>query len=88
MRSYDGEQIIRPLLSVPKISLQKYLQERNLTWKEDESNQSRDFKRNQIRHDLIPLLSELSGSYDALEKRLFAWSKQSEEVQEITNQQV
>eukprot|EP01034_Spumella_vulgaris_P031304 gene31304-38676_t len=31
-----------------------------LLWREDKSNQSRDYKRNEVRLDLVPMLSRLT----------------------------
>ncbi len=50
----DG--IIRPLLCVDKKEILAFLQERGLTWREDESNQDREYTRNSIRQDILPLL--------------------------------
>jgi len=42
----------------------------NYSWYEDQSNQSKKYKRNEVRIDLIPLLSKLAGGKDALHTRL------------------
>lgn len=48
--------IIRPLLNASKTDLRDFLTKRSQSWREDSSNASRDFDRNRIRLDLIPLL--------------------------------
>jgi tRNA(Ile)-lysidine synthase len=38
----------------------KYLESNNLTWREDASNQTTDYQRNKIRHQVIPVLKEIN----------------------------
>ncbi|MCL6590336.1 MAG: tRNA lysidine(34) synthetase TilS [Firmicutes bacterium] len=47
---------IRPLLEVSRAEILKYAQEHNLAWVEDSSNQKLIYRRNQIRHQLIPAI--------------------------------
>ena len=46
----------RPLLHVPYDSIQDYAKHFNLNWVEDPSNMNVLFKRNEIRHEIIPKL--------------------------------
>jgi tRNA(Ile)-lysidine synthase len=48
----------RPLLRETKESLKNYLSIRNITWREDLSNQKLDYRRNQIRHKALPFLTQ------------------------------
>ncbi len=50
--------IVRPLLHERKISLLTYLNENNLSFCRDSSNQSRTFLRNRVRLDLLPFLEQ------------------------------
>jgi tRNA(Ile)-lysidine synthase len=55
----DGElQIIRPLLSLTRAEIETFLTENQINWRFDQSNESRDYTRNRIRLDLLPLLKE------------------------------
>lgn len=54
----DG--IIRPLLFAGVSKIMKYLAQNNLTWREDASNQTTDYQRNKIRHQVIPVLKEIN----------------------------
>jgi hypothetical protein len=72
--------LIRPLLSLRKQDLYDYLQSNNFTWREDESNTESKYQRNKVRNQLIPLLEELVGGADILEKRLQSYQQQSEEI--------
>lgn len=50
--------IFRPLLAVSKNDILAYAQSQNLSWIEDESNQSTDYDRNFLRHKVLPVLNE------------------------------
>lgn len=49
---------LRPLLSHSKAELLHYAAEKQLSWREDESNASTKYLRNKVRHWLIPALKE------------------------------
>ncbi len=48
----------RPLLDVPRTALLAYAQAHGLEWVEDESNAEIGFKRNFLRHRILPVLEE------------------------------
>lgn len=48
--------VLRPLLHTSKRELVAYLLERGLPWHEDDSNGDQRFRRNWLRHSVIPLL--------------------------------
>ena len=49
----------RPLLNQSRAELETYAKEHRLQWIEDPSNQSRQFRRNAIRKDIIPKLVKI-----------------------------
>jgi tRNA(Ile)-lysidine synthase len=53
-----GVCLVRPLLGCTRDSLATYAKERQLAFREDASNASMDFRRNRIRHELLPLLRQ------------------------------
>lgn len=57
---------LKPLLGLRKNDIVDYLMTNNLEWREDESNAENKYKRNKVRNQLIPLLSEIAGGEDAL----------------------
>lgn len=63
---WAGLNIIRPLLGVDPEDLRKYLNEKNISWVEDESNTSDDYLRVRIRKLLPELESYLGISLDRL----------------------
>lgn len=48
--------VLRPLLGVPRASIEAYAHRHGLRWVEDESNEDRAYLRNFLRHDVLPLL--------------------------------
>ncbi len=52
--------IIRPLLFASRKDIEKYAHEKNLAWREDASNQTDDYPRNFVRHQVIPKLQALN----------------------------
>jgi len=51
-----GLMVIRPMLDVTRGQIQSYLRERKAVWREDASNKSIVFRRNRIRHEILPYL--------------------------------
>lgn len=52
-------QLIRPLLRVTKQTIFEYLQQNQVTYRHDESNDSDDYVRNAIRHAVVPVYEQL-----------------------------
>ncbi|UST59986.1 tRNA lysidine(34) synthetase TilS [Pseudomonas moraviensis] len=50
--------LVRPLLDVSRAELERYAQTHQLRWIEDPSNQDRQFSRNYLRHQIMPVLTE------------------------------
>lgn len=57
-RPFFGARLLRPLLNSTKEDIQRYVQEHELKWVEDPSNATLDYARNQIRHNIVPALTE------------------------------
>ena len=51
--------VIRPLLSVARKEIMDWANSNNLKWREDSSNESDIYMRNNIRHHVIPPLKEI-----------------------------
>lgn len=62
-----GLTIYRPLLNGLKAELEEYAKEKNLHYYVDATNFDTDYTRNNIRHNIVPLLNDInSGSFDNL----------------------
>ena len=51
-----GPALVRPLLGVERAVIERYAEAHGLAWVDDESNDDRHFRRNFLRHDVMPLL--------------------------------
>ncbi|HWR94991.1 MAG TPA: tRNA lysidine(34) synthetase TilS [Flavobacterium sp.] len=59
----QNETVIRPLLLFSSAEIENYIQENNIQWREDSSNESDKYLRNKIRHHLVPLLKEMNPNF-------------------------
>lgn len=50
--------VIRPLLPFSRALIRSFMESRNLSWREDSSNEKTEYKRNYLRNEVIPLLDE------------------------------
>jgi tRNA(Ile)-lysidine synthase len=57
-RSHGDLRILRPLLNVPRSSLESYAVANQLSWIEDESNADTKFTRNFLRHDVLTVIGQ------------------------------
>jgi hypothetical protein len=71
---------VKPMLQIRKCHIMNYLTSNSLEWREDDSNNSSKYKRNKIRNELIPLLSEIAGGDAALQKRILNLEEQSRDI--------
>ena len=51
---YDDYTIIRPLLTITKEEIKDYVTKNNIKYYDDESNFENDYKRNRVRHNILP----------------------------------
>lgn len=58
-----NEKIIRPLLPFSRKEIEDYVNENNLKWREDSSNSSDKYLRNNIRNHIIPSLKSLNSNF-------------------------
>ncbi len=56
-------QILRPFLDVTRAEILEYARERRLEWIEDDSNANLEFRRNFLRHEVLPLIDRRFPSY-------------------------
>jgi len=59
MQAFEGDiKFVRPLLCVRRDEIVEYLKERNLKWRTDRTNYDCTYRRNYIRHRLLPALQQ------------------------------
>lgn len=77
-RRSAGRRILRPLLMQDKSRLVAMLESLGIVWQEDASNQSREWKRSRIRHDIMPLLLAENPSFHDSIRRLWRNAREDE----------
>ncbi|MBQ7420927.1 MAG: tRNA lysidine(34) synthetase TilS, partial [Prevotella sp.] len=63
MRPRNGR-VVRPLLEVTRAEIAEWLSRRGCGYVTDSTNADTAFRRNKVRHDLLPLFRELNPSFD------------------------
>lgn len=59
----DGVEIVRPLLAVSRAEIARYQEERDLPYRDDESNAEDHYTRNRFRHHAIPAIASENPRY-------------------------
>ncbi len=72
----------RPLLSFSKDEIRVYLKEQGIKWREDKSNRKTDYRRNQIRHQIMPFLSRWNSNLSQTLARIGDISSAEDQVLE------
>ena len=75
----DERHLLRPLLATDAQALKALLVECGIDWREDASNQSRQYKRNRLRLDVLPLLREENPSLDRTLHDLWQMARMDED---------
>lgn len=54
------DKLVRPFLFASREMIDAYVSDKNLSWREDISNESDDYQRNLLRHQVIPVLKQIN----------------------------
>ena len=73
-----NKNIIRPLLTVSRDEIEKYIYNKNIEFIEDSSNKKNIFKRNIIRNKLLPIFREIHPDYEKSFLHVFSFMKEEE----------
>jgi tRNA(Ile)-lysidine synthase len=84
LRSRDD--LYRPLLSTPKTHIRKYADRHQLEWREDSTNESDDYLRNYVRHNILPKFDEQAR--DHLRRVLSTAYETNEEIDSLLAEQL
>jgi len=81
------EGVIRPLLFAERSEIEKYAKERKLTFREDSSNLSDKYLRNQLRHYLLPQLEKIYKNYrNTIGKSLHFLNEDNQVIHQLLNE--
>ncbi len=70
---FATENLVKPLLLVPKIDIVEYATKHQLTWIEDPTNVDLTRSRNRIRHNIVPEALKVNpGLYTTIKKQLYS----------------
>ena len=72
--------IIRPLLFANKKTIREYAEAEKLFWREDSSNFTDKYLRNNIRHHLIPSLKKLNAGFEKTISKELSYFKEAGEI--------
>lgn len=72
--------IIRPLLFASRKEIEDYARRKEISYREDSSNQSLYYERNKIRHQLIPLLESMQDTFGSVMAGNFRRLREAEEI--------
>lgn len=72
--------MVRPLLFATKDDIRAYAEKENLSYREDSSNQEVKYKRNFIRHQIVPELKKLNPAIEETIHTSIQFFKQSSEI--------
>lgn len=75
----DGIRVVRPIIFASREEIAAYANERSVDFREDSTNARVDYRRNEIRHIVMPRLSEINPS---IEEGLFAMGERIAEDEE------
>ncbi len=69
MAAHHGT-VVRPMLTLSKRDILEYVEANNIAWRNDTSNETNDYTRNLIRHELVPSVEKLNTSiYKGIQQR-------------------
>lgn len=80
-----NDKIVRPLLHISREEINQYIDQHEIPFREDSSNNSTYYKRNFIRHEISPLLQKINSKYL---QELSDFSQRMQETEFLFNEQV
>ena len=72
--------VLRPLLECSREDILTYIRENKLGYRTDSTNNSLDYTRNKIRHQVVPVLKEINPSLLATMRETCEALKETEEI--------
>lgn len=66
---YQNGNIVRPMLTTPKKNIREWAERYGVKFIEDKSNADCKYKRNHIRHNVLPVLLTVNAGFDTIVKK-------------------
>lgn len=73
------DNIIRPLIALKRAETQKYCEKNGISYVTDSTNLKREYTRNKIRLDVIPVLKHINLEFEAVAKRTMSFLRADDE---------
>ncbi|MEO7857870.1 MAG: tRNA lysidine(34) synthetase TilS [Gemmatimonadaceae bacterium] len=74
---YAPSDVCRPFLGIRRATLECYARDAGVEWRDDPTNDSREFLRNRVRHDLLPAMRHADPTIEdallAIARRAMEW---------------
>ena len=85
----EGIFLIRPLLKCTRKQIEGYAMAHGITWREDRTNASSDYKRNRIRNEVFPIFEGINPSFvRTMNREMKYFSEAAEIVEDHCNAQL
>ncbi len=75
-RAFGNGVIVRPFLAITKVEIMEYLKQHEIPFRHDPSNDKDAYRRNRLRHHVLPLLKE---EFPNIHEKFQAFSEQLQE---------
>ena len=87
VRETDGVALVRPWLHIARPLLERFLELKNLSWVDDESNADTTYLRNAIRHEVLPVMDKIRpGFRQAAARSVELVAQTSELLKEVASE--
>lgn len=77
--SAKRDNIIRPLITLKRAETQRYCEENEIFYVTDSTNLNREYTRNKVRLDVVPLLKQLNPEFESVAERTMFFLKSDNE---------
>lgn len=74
-----GLTLVRPLLAVNRVSIEAFLSERGQVYRDDYSNLDTKYRRNLVRHEVLPLLGKINSDAAGALLRLADYAREADD---------
>ena len=77
--SAKRDNIIRPLITLKRAETQRYCEENGVFYVTDSTNLNREYTRNKVRLDVVPMLKQINPEFELVAERTMSFLKSDDE---------